>query len=243
MAAGGKIERRGASPPAARGAGGASDRSEIAAFLARAREISPDPGGGGRLVFALDATLSRQPTWDLACTLQGEMFRAARGVGGLEVQLVYFRGLGEARASAWMRDADGLARAMSGIACRGGLTQIGRVLDHVAREAAKRPIAALAYVGDAMEEEVDALAARAGELRLRGVRAFMFLEGRDPAAETAMREIARITGGALLPFDRSAAGELRALLGAVATYAAGGRPALEAAGTGAARRLLSDLRP
>jgi hypothetical protein len=237
MAAGGDIERRRASSQAA-----TSDRGEIAAFLAQAH-AAPQAGGGGRLVFALDATLSRQPTWDLACEFQGEMFRAARGAGGLEVQLVYFRGLGEARASAWMRDAAGLARAMSGIDCRGGLTQIGRVLGHVAREAARRPVAALAYVGDAMEENVDTLAAKAGELALRGVRAFMFLEGRDPAAETAMREIARITGGVLLPFDRRSAAELRALLGAVAAYAAGGRPALEAAGTGAARRLLCDLRP
>lgn len=231
--AGGDIERR-----------GAAGRADVAAFLAEARRLAPraEATGGGRLVFALDATMSRQPTWDLACALQGEMFAAARAAGGLEVQLVWFRGADEAKASGWKRDADALARAMTGIECRGGLTQIGRVLGHVEREAARRPVAALAYVGDAVEENVDALAAKAGQLALRGVRAFMFLEGRDPAAETAMREIARITGGVLLPFDRRAAAELKALLGAVAAYAAGGRPALEAAGTGAARRLLADLR-
>ncbi|MBP7242810.1 VWA domain-containing protein [Amaricoccus sp.] len=216
--------------------------AEVAAFLDRAGRMAPQ-ASGGRLAFALDATMSRQPTWDLACTLQGGMFEAARRAGGLEVQLVYFRGLGEARASPWVRDAAALSRVMSGIDCRGGLTQIGRVLDHVDRAAARRPVAALAYVGDAMEEEIDRLAEKAGRLRLRGVRAFMFLEGADPAARRAFGEIARITGGALLPFDRSAAGELGALLGAVATYAAGGRPALEAARTGAARRLLVDLRP
>ncbi|MBP7001139.1 VWA domain-containing protein [Amaricoccus sp.] len=221
-----------------------SGRADVAAFLDQARRVAPPQAGtGGRLVFALDATLSRQPTWDLACTLQGEMFDAARRAGGLEVQLVYFRGLGEARASPWVRDAGALGRAMSGIACRGGLTQIGRVLDHVGRAAARAPVAALAYVGDAMEEEIDVLAAGAGPLALRGVRAFMFLEGADPAARRGFGEIARITGGALLPFDRGAADELRALLGAVATYAAGGRAALEAARTGAARRLLADLRP
>jgi len=235
-----EIERHRRAAPAA----AASGREEIAAFIAEARARAPRPGGAaGRLIFALDATMSRQPSWDAACALQAEMFRAAGRVGGLAVQLAYFRGIDEARASRWVEDAPALARLMTGIACHGGLTQIGRILDHAAREARRHPVAALAYVGDAMEEEVDALARKAGELALRGTRAFMFLEGRDPAAERAYREIARITGGALLPFDRNAAAELRALLGAVAAYAAGGRAALEATGGAAARRLLADLRP
>jgi hypothetical protein len=237
MAGKGELERRGTKAPVARSGG-----AEIAAFLAEARTVAGAAKGAGRLIFALDATMSRQPSWDAACALQGEMFRAAGRVGGLAVQLVYFRGLDQARASGWVTDAAALGRVMAGIACRGGLTQIGRMLDHAEREAARRPVAALVYVGDAMEENVDALADKAGRLALRNTRAFMFLEGSDPAAERAYREIARVTRGVLLPFDRSAAGELRALLGAVATYAAGGRPALEAANTGAARRLLADLR-
>lgn len=221
-------------PPAA------SSRAEIAAFL---DETKAAGAGRGRLIFALDATMSRQPTWDLACGIQGEMFRAAARVGGLAVQLVYYRGNGEAKASPWAADSAALGRAMSAIACRGGLTQIERVLDHAAREAARRPVAALVFIGDAMEEEVDRLAAAAGALALRGVRAFLFLEGRDPTAERAFREIARITGGVMLPFDRGAPGEFAALLAAVAAFAAGGRQALEAAGGTAARRLLADLRP
>jgi hypothetical protein len=219
-----------------------SGRSELAAFLAAAKARAPG-GGRGRLLFALDATMSRQPTWDLACQLQAEMFDAAARAGGLDVQLVYYRGHGEARASRWVSDAAGLTKLMTGIACHGGFTQIERVLDHAARAAAKAPVAALVFVGDAMEEDVDRLCHKAGELALRNTRAFMFHEGADPAAARAFREIARLTGGVYLPFDARAAGELRALLGAVATYAAGGRPALEAAGTGAAKRLLADLRP
>ena len=68
------------------------------------------------------------------------------------------------------------------------------------------PIAALAYVGDAMEENPDQLCQLAGEIGLLGVRAFMFHEGRDPLAERTFREIARLTGGAYLPFDRSLGG-------------------------------------
>jgi hypothetical protein len=166
------------------------------------------------------------------------MFDAAAAVGGLSVQLVYFRGIGESRASPWVANAQALKNLMTKIDCRGGHTQIGKVLAHVRREAEKRPIAALAYVGDAMEESADHLCHVAGGLGLLGVRAFMFHEGRDAAAERTFREIARLTRGVYLPFDRSSAAELRALLNAVATYAAGGLKALEkSAGLGAARLL------
>jgi hypothetical protein len=218
--------------------------ADVAAFLAEACARPPrTEAGRGRLIFALDATMSRQPTWDLACGLQGAMFDAAATAGGLEVQLVYYRGHGEAQASRWVTDTAGLKRLMTGIACHGGLTQIGRVLDHANKAAAKAPVSALVFVGDAMEENVDRLCQKAGELALRNTRAFMFHEGADPAAAGAFREIARLTGGAYLPFDSRAAGELRALLAAVGAWAAGGRAALEASGTGAARRLLADLRP
>ncbi len=223
--------------PAAR-----SSSAELAAFLDEARARAPRSSGRGRLIFALDATMSRQPTWDLACALQAAMFDAAATVGGLEVQLVYFRGQNEARSSGWVSDAAALKRLMTGLACHGGLTQIGRVLDHAAGAAAKAPLAALVFVGDAMEENIDRLCDKAGALALRNTRAFMFHEGGDPAAARAFREIARLTGGAYLPFDARAAGELRALLAAIGAFAAGGRAALEAAGTPAARRLLADLR-
>ena len=230
--------RPGAVPTKAR-----STRGEIEAFVTSARSTGARPvGARGRLVFALDATMSRQPTWDLACDLQSGLFRAAEHAGGLSVQLAYFRGQGEARSSRWVDEPEALRRMMVKIACHGGLTQIGRILDHVLAETGKHPVAALAYVGDAMEENVDLLCHKAGQLAVRGTRAFMFLEGRDPAAERAYREIARLTRGVMLPFDRSAADELRDLLGAVATYAAGGRHALEASSSSAARRLLADMR-
>ncbi|MFQ5622220.1 MAG: VWA domain-containing protein [Paracoccaceae bacterium] len=220
-----------------------SSRSEIEAFLETANRLAAaDRASRGRLIFALDATMSRQPTWDIACSLQAEMFDAAATVGDLSVQLVYFRGYRETRASRWVGDAKSLRDMMVKIDCRGGRTQIRKVLLHAIREAGKKPLAALVYVGDAMEENVDKLCDLAGQLGLHNVRAFMFHEGRDPVAERAFREIARLTRGAYLPFDPSSAGELRSLLGAVATYAAGGLEALEASGSAPARRLLGDLR-
>lgn len=233
-----------ARPPAARDASipaEVSSRSEIDAFLAETRSIAPAGEGRGRLIMALDATLSRQPTWDTACKLQAEMFQEAGKVGGLEIQLVYFRGYNECRASRWVADTRTLSNLMTAIDCRGGQTQIGKVLGHARKEAAQKKVAALVYVGDALEEPIDALAQKAGELGLLGVRSFVFQEGRDAAVERGFREIARLTGGAYARFDANAAGQLRELLRAVAAFAAGGVKAL-AKQNGPARLLLEQLR-
>jgi hypothetical protein len=206
-----------------------STKSDIEAFLKAAKSTAPG-SKRGRLVFALDATMSRQPTWDRACSVQADMFDEAGTIGGLDVQLIYFRGFGECRASKWVRDARALRDLMVKIDCRGGQTQISRVLQHARKEAKAKPVSALVYVGDAMEEDIDALCAQAGELGLLGTKAFMFQEGHDPNAERAFREIARLTKGAYLRLDSSAASELGALLRAVAAYATGGVKALEARG-------------
>lgn len=205
-----------------------SPRTEIDAFLQRARTLAPPlaPGERGRLIFAMDATMSRQPTWDTACRLQAEMFREAAAIGGLDVQLLYFRGFNECRASQWVSHAERLGDLMSRIDCRGGHTQIGKVLAHARRETAKAKVQTLVYVGDAMEEAVDDLSASAGELGLLGVPALMFHEGHDAVAERAFREIARLTRGAYCRFDTGAADVLRELLRAAAAYAAGGMKAL-----------------
>jgi hypothetical protein len=219
-------------------------RSEaVAAFLDKARAVAPS-AERGRLIFALDATMSRQPTWDAACTLQAGMFREASAIGGLDVQLVYFRGFSECRASRWVGDAAALTGLMTRISCQGGHTQIGKVLSHVRDETRRRKVAALVFVGDAMEEKLDEICHAAGELGLLGVKAFMFQEGGDPAATAAFREVARLTGGAHAPFDMGAAARLGALLRAAAAYAAGGRPALEklARTDGEARLLLGQMR-
>ena len=205
----------------------ADTKADIDAFVAKARAITPGKSGSGRLIFALDATLSRQPTWDMACQLQAEMFREAGTIGGLDVRLVYFRGLNECRASPWISDTAQIAKLMSKIQCQGGQTQIGRVLSDARREAVASGVRAIVFVGDAMEENVDALCATAGELGLLKVPCFMFQEGHDAVAEAAYREIARLTGGAWCRFDAGSAAQLRELLRAAAAYAAGGREALK----------------
>jgi len=231
---------------AAKPAPAASSRVELDAFLSRVGELGPavKAGARGRLVFALDATMSRQPTWDQACVLQADMFREAAATSGLDIQLVYYRGLAECRASPWITEPQRLGELMSRIDCRGGHTQIAKVLAHARRENDKAKIGALVFVGDAMEESLDDLCAGAGELGLRSVPVFMFQEGYDPVCEKAFREIARLTRGAYCRFAPGAAHELGELLRAAAAYAAGGMKALAdlQANSPGATRLIEQLK-
>jgi hypothetical protein len=206
----------------------AGKAAEVEAFLSRVKAMrSVKPASGrGRLIFALDATASREPTWDHACRLQGEMFEATAALGGLDVQLVFYRGFDECKASRWLAAAADLHRAMRSVSCIGGSTQIARVLTHALKEARANKINALVFVGDAMEEKVDELSRLAGELGLLGAPVFVFHEGGDEVAGRAFRHIAKLSGGAYCPFDAGSAKQLRELLGAVAAFAAGGQPAL-----------------
>jgi hypothetical protein len=219
-----------------------SSAQEIEAFVREAKAFAGDKTGSGRLILALDATMSRQPTWDLACTLQAEMFDAVGKAGSLDVQLVYFRGIEECRASKFVSDTGALKRLMSSIQCQGGQTQIGKVLSHALREATQGKVSALVYIGDAMEENVDALAMKAGQLGLHGVPVFIFQEGDDHVAETAFKELARLSKGAWFRLDRNAAAMLAKLLSAVAVFATGGIKALEARGRAEDRLMIEHLR-
>jgi hypothetical protein len=207
-----------------------NDGGAVDAFL-RDLRAAPAParqaGRRGRLIFAMDATASREPSWDRAIHIQSEMFSATEALGGLEVQLVYYRGFGEFRATEWVGDSKALVERMTRVRCLAGRTQIGRVLKNAIVEAKRGPVGALVFVGDAMEESLDTLGDLAGRLGLLGVRAFVFHEGRDEAAGRAFRQIAHLTGGACCAFDASSAKQLKELLAAVAVYAAGGRAALE----------------
>jgi len=210
----------------------ASPSADVDAFL---RDLQRAPaarpaGGRGRLIFALDATASREPSWDRACRIQGEMFEATDGLGGLDVKLVFYRGFDECKASRWMTRATDLHRAMRTVSCRGGETQIERILAHALAETQKRQVNAVVFVGDAMEEKVDRLCHLAGQLGLLGTPVFVFHEGDDRTAAAAFHQIAKLSHGAYLRFDLASADRLKELLAAVAVYAAGGYRALTAYG-------------
>jgi hypothetical protein len=201
---------------------------EVNAFLtqvAATPRVGPS-GSRGRLIFAMDATASREPTWDQAARIQSAMFAETTALGGLEVQLCFYRGFQEFESSDWIGDSATLLKRMNRVFCAAGLTQIGRVLGHAIAMANRGRVEALVFVGDCMEEDRERLADLAGRLGLLHLPAFVFQEGRDPTAERSFREIARLSGGAWCPFDANSPGLLRDLLGAVAVYAAGGHAAL-----------------
>jgi hypothetical protein len=199
--------------------------AEVDKFLESIRAGSKG-GGSGRLIFALDATASRKPTWDLAAKLQAQMFQEVATIGGLSLQLVYYRGLGECKASGWVSESSRLLRLMERIDCRTGTTQIKRVLTHAANEATKQPVAALVFVGDAIEENPDVLSKGARSLRQLKTPCFMFQEGQDPTVEAAFRAVADHSGGAYARFDSASGKQLGDLLRAAALFAIGGAAAL-----------------
>jgi hypothetical protein len=200
----------------------------VRSFLEQvARTPPPKPGEGrARLIFAMDATASREPTWDRAVQVQGQMFLETAAHGGLDVQLVYYRGFDECRASKWVSSPIDLVRLMTGVMCLAGQTKIRRVLQHAIKETEKKRVAALVFVGDCFEENIDEVGQLAGQLGMLNVRAFLFQEGYNADAERAFRQIAKLTGGAHCRLDANSPRQLRELLGAVAAYAAGGQRAL-----------------
>jgi hypothetical protein len=183
-------------------------------------------GTRGRLLFAMDATASREPTWDHACAIQGEMFVTADTLGGLDVRLAFYRGFDEFKVSRWTSDGRELARLMSSVRCLAGRTQIARMLRYAGEQRRKGRIDAVVFVGDCCEEDVDQVGHEAGQLGLLGLPVFVFQEGDDRIASRLFPQIAKLTRGAYSKFDRNSPDQLKRLLGAVAAYAAGGRDAL-----------------
>ena len=204
-----------------------SSAGELADFLQQATELKPSVAQG-RLIFAMDATASREPSWRQARAIQMRMFQETAALGGLRLQLCFYRGMVECRCSGWIDQAEELARLMGAVRCEAGLTQIRKLLEHARTEARKQPVSALVMVLDCMEEDPDKLAGLAGELGLLRVPVFVFQEGFEPIAERVFRDIARLSGGAFSRFDADSPEQLRQLLTAVAVYAAGGRKALAA---------------
>lgn len=205
----------------------ASSDADLRKFLDVAKCRSPTTRSRG-LVFALDATASREPTWDLACHIQAEMFDAANHLGSLRVKLCFYRGFHEFHSEPWSMETAELHRTMRDVRCRAGRTQIERTLSHLVALRRDQEASAAVFVGDTVEEHPQRLFELAGELRLLGMPLFVFQEGGDKIAAGVLQRVARVSGGAFANFDIHSAHHLRDLLRAAAIYAAGGLTALEA---------------
>lgn len=204
-----------------------SNKQSIDQFINQVRTLPNNQGGQGRMVFALDATASREATWDQACDLQSELFLATKDIGGLAIQLCYYRGFGEFKATQFVTQTQQLLNLMNGVSCRGGRTQISRVLAHALKETRSEPVKAIVFIGDCCEEPVDELCHTAGELGMLRTPVFMFHEGHEAHAKAVFQQVSKLSGGAYAPFDRSSPQALKDLLAAVAVYVSGGAKALE----------------
>jgi hypothetical protein len=206
--------------------------TSVDSFLRRVEQTSrgdlerSSSGSTNSLLFALDATASREGTWDLACQVQHEMFEAVGEAGELALQLAFYRGYHELRASKWVIDSRELHRLMSAVRCRSGATQIQRMLDHAYDVSNERPLRTVVFVGDSVEEPIEGILGAAGKLAIKGVPVLMFLEGDDGHAEAAFRKVADITHGAFARFDLSSPARLRELLMAAAVFAVSGAEGL-----------------
>ena len=208
----------------------------------KARAIRTVSQRQARLLFALDATASREATWSTARRLHRALYEAAADTAGLAIQLCYYRGFNEFSASNWLTTGDELRAHMDAVSCLGGPTQIGRLLHHYLDAGTPAtPVRALEFIGDAVEEPSDTLMQLAGQCRLKRQPVFAFQEGRDPHATAVLSELARVSGGAHATFDEQSAEFLRVLLGAVARYASGGRKALTQSNTEGDKLLLAQL--
>jgi hypothetical protein len=220
----------------------------VAALLQKMRDVR------GRLIFALDATASRENMWDVAAKLTSAMFAEAAAIGGLDVQLVHYGGCyGDVRQTSWLANAHELIGRMDTIRCSTGETNIRGIFRHVRSEHERGKVSAAIFIGDAVEETPSDLYAAAEGL---GVPLFMFQEGdgevmdfnslRDgyppQKVEAVFRELARMTGGAYGKFDAGAAKQLGDLLRAVAAFAVGGMTALADQRTDSARKLIGQMR-
>ncbi|MEO9522176.1 VWA domain-containing protein [Marinobacter alexandrii] len=204
-----------------------SDKQSIEQFIHQVQKLPKGGGVKGRLIFALDATASREATWDEACHLQSELFLAAQDLGGLAIQLCYYRGFREFKATGFVTETGQLLGLMNGVSCLGGRTQISRVLAHAVNETRTQPVKAVVFIGDCCEEPVDELCHTAGELGMLRTPVFMFHEGDDAHARAVFQQVSKLSGGAYAPFDRNSPQMLKDLMAAVAVYASGGAKALE----------------
>jgi hypothetical protein len=205
------------------------------------------PSGRPRLLFAMDATASREPSWQLAQTITGAMFAAVPGA--LDVALAYHGGGRLKEVTPFAADTRAFLDKVHTVQCEAGGTALTALLEAATTIARLK---ALIYVGDCFEEDPAVAGALAQQLRLKGVRVFVFhdttsqQQGYDvDGARAVFAQLAAVTSGVLLPFDADALDQVKALLEAIAVYAVGGLKLLAARQRAlpAARLLLDQLRP
>jgi hypothetical protein len=178
-----------------------------------------------RLVFGFDATASREPAWAAARDVTDSLFAALPGE--LDVALAVHGGSRLHTFTAFTANPATLRDRAAAISCRAGAT---RLLPMLSRALAEAGVRVVVYIGDVFEESPARGCKLADTMGARGIRLIVLHDTADWLARRdaeIFQDLARRTGGCVLPFDANAPDRLRELLAAVAVYAVGGTDLLE----------------
>ncbi|MCD8566387.1 MAG: VWA domain-containing protein [Alphaproteobacteria bacterium] len=177
----------------------------------------------GRVGFIIDATGSRESTWNEAQKIQTDMFSSVAGKGGLKLKLTHFGG-STLSVHEWMDDPNAVASKMKEVSCMLGLTQIIKALEAFLVDNPKEAASSIILVGDSFEENIEELGPFCEKLKNQGTKVFSFLEGDDLQAKQAFSMLSEKTGGAFAVFGKDM--PLEDLCQGVALMAVGGTAAL-----------------
>jgi hypothetical protein len=179
-----------------------------------------------RLIFAVDATASREPAWAAARQVTDALVKALPGE--LDVALAVHGGSRVHTFTAFINEANTLRDRAAGVSCQAGMTRLLPILS----ASLKHPgIRIVIYVGDVFEESLLQGRRLADLMSAQKTKLIVLHDTADPGARRDAEvfwDLAKRTGGCVLPFDASAPGRLRDLLSAVAVYAVGGEKLLRA---------------
>jgi hypothetical protein len=207
---------------------GAAVRAAVAALPAALGHAEPPVDTGTpacpRLVFAVDATASREPAWAAAKQVTDALVKALPGE--LDVALAVHGGSRVHTFTAFTDDANTLRDRAAGVTCQAGLTRLLPILATVVKRPAVRVVV---YIGDVFEESMHQGRRLADAMGTHGTKLIVLHDTSDPAARRDAEvfwDLVKRTGGCVLPFDASAPDLLRELLSAVAVYAVGGEKLL-----------------
>jgi hypothetical protein len=179
-----------------------------------------------RLIFAVDATASREPAWTAARQVTDVLVKALPGA--LDVALAVHGGSRVHTFTAFTSDANTLRDRAAGVSCVAGMTRLLPILSASLKHPAVRVVI---YIGDVFEENLLRGRQIADAMGAQRTRLIVLHDTTDPAARRDTEvfwDLAKRTGGCVLPFDAAAPGRLRDILSAVAVYAVGGEKLLRA---------------
>ena len=207
-----------------------------AAKVVKPLDRSAVPKKTPRLVFAFDATASREPAWDEARQITDRLFCSLPG--GLDIALAVHGGNTVHTFTPFSSDARSFRDQAAGISCIAGMTRLCTILR---RTIDAGGVKVLLYIGDTYEEDSAEAFALADRCKLHGIRVLILADRADAHALEVFHGIAARTDGAVLDFRAVPLKDMGDVLEAVAALAAGGRKLLEGKGTKGAQLLLSHL--